>query len=101
VILGSEEAIAAEMTGRRPEAPELDIPLNGPISLKKITRRAVRELERKLILGVLEANNWNRKKAARALNISYRALLYKIREAGLPGSQAKAVDAGSVDLGLS
>ena len=32
---------------------------------------------------MLEANQWNRKKAARALNISYRALLYKLKEAGL------------------
>jgi DNA-binding NtrC family response regulator len=32
---------------------------------------------------MLEANQWNRKKAARSLNISYRALLYKLKEAGL------------------
>jgi DNA-binding NtrC family response regulator len=33
---------------------------------------------------VLEANRWNRKRTASALKISYRALLYKIRRAGLP-----------------
>jgi two-component system, NtrC family, response regulator AtoC len=66
-----------------------DIPIDGPISLKKLTRQAVRELERKVILKVLQANHWNRKQSARALNISYRALLYKIREAGLPSNRAK------------
>jgi two-component system response regulator AtoC len=35
------------------------------------------------MLTVLERYQWNRKKAAKALNISYRALLYKIKECGL------------------
>jgi two-component system response regulator AtoC len=48
----------------------------------------VRELERKIILKVLQHHHWNRKQAARALNISYRALLYKIRDAGLPSNRA-------------
>ncbi|HLH08328.1 MAG TPA: sigma-54 dependent transcriptional regulator [Terriglobales bacterium] len=91
VILGSEEAILGEMSARRPDTLDLELPLDGPVSLKKITRQAVHELERKLIVRVLEANNWNRKKAARALGISYRALLYKIREAGLPSSHSKQI----------
>jgi two-component system response regulator AtoC len=37
---------------------------------------------------VLQHHHWNRKQAARALNISYRALLYKIRDAGLPSNRA-------------
>ena len=36
-----------------------------------------------MILKMLQAHHWNRKRAARALDISYRALLYKIRDAGL------------------
>jgi two-component system, NtrC family, response regulator AtoC len=40
-----------------------------------------------VILKVLQANHWNRKQAARALSISYRALLYKIRDAGLPSNR--------------
>ncbi len=53
-------------------------------SLKTLTRQAARQVERELILKSLQANNWNRKNTARALKISYRALLYKIRDAGLP-----------------
>jgi len=40
-------------------------------------------MEGTLILNALRENKWNRRKAALALNISYRALIYKIREAGL------------------
>jgi two-component system, NtrC family, response regulator AtoC len=84
VILGSEEVISGDLVTREQEYLNPDINLDGPISLKKLTRQAVRELERKVILKVLQANHWNRKQAARALSISYRALLYKIRDAGLP-----------------
>ena len=89
VILGNEEVITSELSSHEPEYFNPDIPIDGPISLKKITRQAVRELERKIILKVLQANHWNRKQAARALSISYRALLYKIRDAGLPPNRSK------------
>jgi two-component system, NtrC family, response regulator AtoC len=44
----------------------------------------VQTLERRIILDVLRAHKWNRRSTARSLDISYRALLYKIKEAGLP-----------------
>jgi two-component system response regulator AtoC len=88
VILGNEEVITSELSSHEQEYFNPDIPIDGPISLKKITRQAVRELERKVILKVLQANHWNRKQAARALSISYRALLYKIRDAGLPSNRS-------------
>jgi len=48
-----------------------------------------------VILKVLQTHHWNRKQAARALSISYRALLYKIRDAGLPSNRvAKTPDGG-------
>jgi two-component system response regulator AtoC len=87
VILGSEDAITNEMGSQRQDVFNADIAIDGPVSLKKITRQAMREIERKVILRVLEQNNWNRKKAARALSISYRALLYKIRDAGIPAAR--------------
>jgi two-component system, NtrC family, response regulator AtoC len=89
VILGNEEAITSDLVAREPEYMSPEINLDGPISLKKLTRQATRELERKIILKVLQAHHWNRKQAARALNISYRALLYKIREAGLPPNRSR------------
>jgi two-component system response regulator AtoC len=84
VILGSEEVITTDLVAKEPEYFTPEINFDGPISLKKVTRQATRELERKIILKVLQAHHWNRKQAARTLSISYRALLYKIRDAGLP-----------------
>jgi two-component system response regulator AtoC len=89
VILGSEEVISSDLVTREPEYFNPEVNVDGPISLKKLTRQATRELERKVILKVLQANHWNRKQAARALSISYRALLYKIRDAGLPSNRTR------------
>src|ERR1700747_1436124 len=89
VILGTEEVISSDLVTREQEYFNPDINLDGPISLKKLTRQATRELERKVILKVLQAHHWNRKQTDRALSISYRALLYKIRDSGLPANRSK------------
>ena len=49
-------------------------------SLKLLVRNAKGEAERSAIAHALEQTHWNRKAAARLLNVSYRALLYKIQE---------------------
>lgn len=82
-VLDSEDAIASAIAERRPAARVAEEPAE-PSSLKEMARQATRDLERKLIEDALQANNWNRKAAARVLNISYRSLFYKIRAAGLP-----------------
>jgi two-component system response regulator AtoC len=53
------------------------------VSLKEIARTAARHAERDLILRMLTRTRWNRKEAAEILGISYKALLYKIKENGL------------------
>jgi two-component system, NtrC family, response regulator AtoC len=93
VILGTEEAISNDLVSQQRDVFNPEISIDGPISLKKLTRQAVRELERKVILKVLQANHWNRKQSARALSISYRALLYKIRDTGLPSNRAAKLPA--------
>ena len=55
----------------------------GNYSLKAISRTAAREAERELILRMLQHTRWNRKETAENLGISYKALLYKIKENGL------------------
>jgi two-component system response regulator AtoC len=87
VILGSEDAISSELLNWEHTHAATENLLEGQIHLKKVTRQAVQDLERKIILSVLEANRWNRKRTASALKISYRALLYKIRRAGLPAKR--------------
>ena len=90
VILGSEEAMLSELRAREADIFKFIIPPHGEVSLKQITRQAVRQVERKVILKMVEASNWNRKRAAKRLNISYRALLYKLKEAGVPSERRKA-----------
>ena len=55
----------------------------GNYSLKIISREAARQAERELILKMLQQTRWNRKETAEILGISYKALLYKIKENGL------------------
>jgi two-component system response regulator AtoC len=88
VILGDEDVISGDLAPRETDFFNAEIPADGQVNLKKLTRQAVRELERKVILKVLQNHHWNRKQAARSLSISYRALLYKIRDAGLPSNRA-------------
>jgi two-component system response regulator AtoC len=59
-------------------------------SLKEIGRRALQAAEREAIASMLEQTGWNRVRAARALRISYRALLYKIKQAGLDVERSSA-----------
>ena len=53
------------------------------LSLKDIARKAAQVAEREAILQALEQTQWNRVRAAKLLEISYRALLYKIKDNGL------------------
>ncbi len=104
-ILGSLESYEPERPPRRSSGVPYRVGLDGSIPLKRIAKQAVREMEGNLILNALRENKWNRRKAALALNISYRALIYKIREAGLspkgnrkraqaelPGDHATGID---------
>jgi len=54
-----------------------------PRPLKQAAREASRKAERQLILESLERTHWNRKRSARELQISYKALLYKLKQLGL------------------
>ena len=53
------------------------------VSLKDIARGASQAAERDAMRKVLAQTGWNRTRAAKALNISYRSLLYKMKRGGL------------------
>ena len=89
VLIGSEEVLAADLvTSVQASSTRLntEIDLSSPVSLKEITRAATQDLERQIILKVLEANGWSRRKTAKWLNISYRSLLYKLQDSQVGGS---------------
>jgi len=54
----------------------------GRVSLKQAARAASREMEKELILRALTRTRWNRRRAAQDLQISYKALLYKLKQMG-------------------
>ncbi len=89
VVLGNEETIVEELTPVTkedpiPEKKKKMVPAKKiwP-SLKEVHQEAIKKAETEMILKALEMTNWNRKKAADKLNISYKALLYKIKETSL------------------
>jgi DNA-binding NtrC family response regulator len=58
------------------------------VSLKDVARAASREAEKDLILKALTRTRWNRRRAAQELQISYKALLYKLKQIGYGGYEA-------------
>ena len=92
VVLGTARPVHTEILGNISRRPRVSVPgapaagvasPDAPISLKEIARQAAREAERVAIKEVLDRVHWNRAKAARLLQISYKALLYKIVQCGL------------------
>jgi DNA-binding NtrC family response regulator len=80
VALGDE---ALAMGGLRSLLRRVDHGANSEkISLKDAARAASREAEREIILQVLTRTRWNRRRAAQELQISYKALLYKLKQIG-------------------
>jgi two-component system response regulator AtoC len=98
VVLGSEKEVLKEIQRQHigvkalpaPEEDDLDLASlgadlsqEGGLDLKAISKRAARVAEKRVIERVLAQTRWNRKEAAQRLQISYKALLYKMKENGL------------------
>lgn len=83
VLIGAEAAFHQEHVPKKNRAMRKAEDNGTPVTLKRLAKDAIREMERNVILEALRANQWNRRKTAQALKISYRALIYKIHDAGL------------------
>jgi two-component system response regulator AtoC len=96
VVLGNEQTVLQEIAQREPmpsvaaDDEDLDLAALGAdfssgqeLDLKAISKRASQIAEKKVIERVLGQTRWNRKEAAERLQISYKALLYKMKENGL------------------
>jgi two-component system response regulator AtoC len=74
----------ASSAGKDGNGGEQDAPnRSGKATLKEVSKIAQRNAEKELIEKVLGQTRWNRRKAAQILDISYKALLYKIKDCGL------------------
>jgi two-component system response regulator AtoC len=97
VILGNIEEMIIYLKGgsgvivdkRSPDVKDRVLEMitpNGPdeiVPLKVAAKEATVKAERDMILKALRGTNWNKKKAANLLQVSYKALLYKIKECGI------------------
>ncbi len=84
-LLGTPGAVLEGLNLRSGAATPIDFPLHSNSPLKVRTQQLVRQAEAWAILQVLQEHDWNRTKSAESLNISLRALLYKMRSAGISG----------------
>lgn len=85
VALGDESLALEGLSGAYAPAPQSAV--RDGLSLKQAARTASRQAERELILKVLARTRWNRKLAARQLQISYKALLYKLKQIGVDAAE--------------
>ncbi|MCU0668807.1 MAG: sigma-54 dependent transcriptional regulator [Myxococcota bacterium] len=97
VVLANEQALLEEITHRMGttgatgngdavldlDALGVDLADGRGVDLKAIAKRAAQIAEKRVIERVLDQTRWNRKEAAERLQISYKALLYKMKENGL------------------
>jgi len=96
VALGDEELVVSDLLSvSKPPAPSQHQEKN--FSLKEASRAASRQAERSLILRTLTRTRWNRKKAAQELQISYKALLYKLKQLDLDTSEKSEAHAGEFE----
>ena len=100
VVLGSTDRIQEELAAGAKHTAHASPPASrvatmaaggdGRLDLKAIARQAARDAERLVIADTLNRVHWNRAKAARILQISYKALLYKIVDCGLAEVEGEA-----------
>jgi len=90
VLFGEEDTVLHSLSGRRLDGGnhlESDGNLlpdpsaeNKSFNLKEVSKKAAEVAEKEIIQSTLQETHWNRKKAAKLLHVSYKALLYKIQK---------------------
>jgi DNA-binding NtrC family response regulator len=86
VALENEELAVSDLSARPSPLAAIGTTMI-TCSLKAAARAASQQAERELILQTLTRTHWNRKRAAAALQISYKALLYKLKQIRVPDSE--------------
>ena len=83
VLIGPEANLMEDQPHKKKPSTKNRTADGDVVPLKHLAKEAIKEMERNVILEALRANQWNRRKTAQTLKISYRALIYKIQDAGL------------------
>jgi two-component system response regulator AtoC len=97
LILGDEALAVTELLPKNDSSggAKADAARADAGGLKSLARGAKDEAEAQAIARALEQTNWNRKQAAVILQISYKALLYKIRQYGIAETKSHKLSAGA------
>src|SRR5450631_681385 len=99
LVLGDEKLAIQELQPRNDisatKAETAHSPGEPSGGLKSVARGAKDEAEAEAIRQALDQTNWNRKQAAALLQISYKALLYKIRQYGIAQTKSHKLTAGA------
>jgi DNA-binding NtrC family response regulator len=95
VMLDATDALIANLQSMRTFA----IADEAGHSLKELKRNAIRDCEYKVILTSLNRNHWNRRHTAQELHISYRSLLYTMKQLGFPAKRRIATNSCSSPTG--
>ena len=94
LVLQDQESALTDLQAKiRAKSPEVDLRRQTPVvaaaalsGMKGVVNEQKQQIESRMITEALSASGWNRRRAATNLNISYRALLYKIQQHGLTAS---------------
>jgi two-component system, NtrC family, response regulator AtoC len=106
VLLGDEQLALSDIAADNGSSMSMSSATTPPEadrhkpSLKQVSREASQKAERNLIRETLIRTHWNRKRTARELQISYKALLYKVKQMDLDGggeSPTLPGGAGAID----
>lgn len=90
LVLGDAEIAISELANEPPVPPSFVSFGRPPLRSVRSLRSIKGEAEAEAIRQALQATNWRRREAADRLNISYKALLYKIRQYEIKAPQALA-----------
>jgi len=82
-VTGDADEIITELNSRSRLKPAILQIRPGDLSLKEQVKGAAQKLESEIILRTLERHRWNRRQTAQTLKISYRSLLYKMKNCNL------------------
>ena len=90
VLFGEEDTVLHSLSGKRlgggnhleSDGNLLPDPSaeNKSFNLKEVSKKAAEVAEKEIIQNTLQETHWNRKRAAKLLHVSYKALLYKIQK---------------------
>jgi two-component system response regulator AtoC len=92
LVLRDPELVLLDL--REPDAPA-DATSGRNLTMRELSTMAAEQTEKEMILRALEETQWNRKLAARKLNICYKSLLNKLHKWGIPGRSRSMAAANS------